>query len=146
MFVPLDLPPAVLRVEKNEVFDIIRKKLVHLTPEEWVRQHIIHFLISHKNFPAGLIEVEKTIKVFNTTKRVDILVRTPQLKPLLLVECKAPGVAITRREAEQMARYQITLQADLSFLSNGNQHVVMQHNAGKIEYLPELPAYSKPAF
>jgi hypothetical protein len=143
MFVPLDLPPAVLRIERNEVFDIVRKKLVHLTPEEWVRQHIIHFLISHKSFPPGLIEVEKTIKVFNTTKRVDVLVRTPELKPLLLVECKAPGVPITQKEAEQLARYQITLQADLSFLTNGNQHIVMQHHGGHITYLPELPSYSR---
>lgn len=144
MFVSLNLPPASLRIENNEVFDVVRKKLVQLTPEEWVRQHILHFLITHKHFPAGLIEVEKTIKLFNTTKRVDILVRTPQLKPLLLVECKAPEVAITQKEAEQLARYQITLQAEFSFLTNGQQHIVMQHHAGAITYLPELPAYSQP--
>lgn len=144
MFEVLNLPPAALRIENNQVFDIVRRKFVHLTPEEWVRQNILHFLISHKNFPAGLIEVEKSIQLFNTSKRVDILVRTPQLKPLLLVECKAPEVNITQKEAEQLARYQITLQAELSFLTNGRQHIIMHHQAGAVSYLPELPVYSQP--
>jgi len=145
MFPPLNLPAADLRIEKGksfaEVFDIVRKKKVALTPEEWVRQHILHFLIVHKNYPAGLIEVEKSIRVFNTDKRVDILVRTPQLKPLLLIECKATSVSISQKEAEQLARYQITLEAAFSFLSNGQQHIVMEHKNGQIRYLEELPSY-----
>lgn len=142
MFTPLNFPVADLRVEHNEVFDIIRKKFVHLTPEEWVRQHVIHFLLHHKKYPAGLMEVEKSIKLFNTDKRVDILVRTPQLAPLLLVECKAVGVAISQREAEQLARYQITLQAPLSFLTNGQQHIILQHSEGRVNSLQDLPIYS----
>jgi len=145
MFSVLNLPAADLRIEAKkdfrEVFDIVRRKMVPLTPEEWVRQHILHFLITHKNYPPGLIEVEKSIKVFNTDKRVDILVRTPQLEPLLLVECKAPGVSISQKEAEQLARYQITLRASLSFLTNGQYHIVMQHTGGQIRYLKELPGY-----
>jgi len=74
---------------------------------------------------------------------VDILVRTPQLQPLLLVECKAPEVSITQKEAEQLARYQITLQAPYSLLTNGLQHIVMGHREGLINYLQELPDYSQ---
>ncbi len=146
MFPPLNLPAADLRIEGANVFDIVRKKLVHLTPEEWVRQHVIHFLLHHKNYPGGLFEVEKSIKVFNTDKRVDILVRTTQLEPLLLVECKEPGVSLTQKEAEQLARYQITLNAPLSLLTNGQNHIVMQHREGTINYLKEVPVYSGSTF
>lgn len=142
MFAELNLPPVDLRIENGQVFDIIRKKFVALTPEEWVRQHVLHFLINEKKYPAGLIEVEKSIKLFNTDKRVDILVRNNKLEPVLLVECKAPEVAITQKEAEQLARYQITLNAPLSMLSNGIRHVVLRHNEKTISYLEELPVCS----
>ena len=139
--VALNLPPSQLRIEKNEVFDFVRKKFVALTPEEWVRQHVLHFLVHHKNYPAGLIEVEKSIKLFNTDKRVDILVRSRQLKPLVLVECKAPEVNLSQKEVSQLARYQITLEAPYSFLTNGLQHFILKHNNAKISYLDELPPY-----
>ncbi len=150
MFAALNLPPAKLRIEKkqnqHEVFDFIRKKMLVLTPEEWVRQHVLHFLVEHKGFPATLIEVEKNIKLFNTEKRVDILTRTPQLKPLLLVECKAPEVKLGQNEVSQLARYQITLEAPYSFLTNGLQHFIMKHNDNKITYLDELPSYPEIVF
>lgn len=146
MFAPLNFPPANLRIQGSpsmEVFDVVRKKQVALTPEEWVRQHILHFLIDHKHFPAGLIEVEKGIQLFNTYKRVDILVRSRDLKPLLLVECKAPEVSISQNEVNQLARYQITLQAPYSMLSNGVQHIILHHADGKIVNLTDLPDYSQ---
>lgn len=146
MLPALNLPAAQLRIERSaraaEVFDIIRKKKVALTPEEWVRQHVLHFLIHHKNYPAGLIEVEKSIRVFNTHKRVDVLVLDKHLRPFLLVECKAGAVAILQKEAEQLARYQITVGAPYSWLTNGQQHIVIRHQEGALEYLEELPAYS----
>jgi hypothetical protein len=145
-YAALNLPPAQLRIAQGaqgrEVFDIIRKKNVALTPEEWVRQHMLHFLITHRGYPAGLIEVEKGIRVFNTDKRVDILVNTRALKPYLLVECKASGVTITQKEAEQLARYQISVGAPFSLLSNGVQHIVMQHTDGSIRYLEDIPLHS----
>ena len=147
MFPDLNFPKAELRLrsENNQpqVFDIIRKKLVVLTPEEWVRQHVLHFLVHEKDFPQGLIEVEKSIKLFNTDKRVDILVRTSQLKPLLLIECKEPGVKLGQEEVSQLARYQITLDAPYSFLTNGLQHFIMKHNDNKITYLENLPKYTE---
>lgn len=147
MFPALNLPKANLRTRtfenKLQVFDMIRKINVDLTPEEWVRQHIIHFLVYEKGYPSGLMEVEKNIKLFNTEKRVDILVRTTQLKPLLLIECKAQDVKLTETEINQLARYQITLQAPYCMLSNGLQHFVMHCKDEKVSFLKELPSYSE---
>ncbi len=155
MFPTLNLPAVDLRLQnrqgfKNlddfnslEVFDCIRKKYVTLTPEEWVRQHVIHFLISEKKYPKGLIEVEKSIKLFNTEKRVDILVRKPDLMPLLLVECKAPDIKLKQAEVNQLTRYQITLNAPYCMLTNGTQHFVIASGNGKTIFLKDLPNYTK---
>ncbi|HWY39013.1 MAG TPA: type I restriction enzyme HsdR N-terminal domain-containing protein [Bacteroidia bacterium] len=147
MFPALNLPPANLQLRnyngKVQVLDMIRKINVDLTPEEWVRQHLLHFLIREKGYPQGLIEVEKSIKLFNTEKRVDILVRTNELKPLLLVECKAPHITLKQAEANQLARYQITLQAPYCMLSNGMQHFSMQFTGKETVFLDQLPDYSQ---
>lgn len=147
MFTPLNFPVVELKIRdlkwQAQVFDIIRKRYVLLTPEEWVRQHAIHFIVDEKQFPAGLVEVEKQITLFNTAKRVDILVRDTTLKPLLLIECKAAGVELTQTEINQLARYQITLQAPYCMLTNGLKHVVMKLDGDKIEFLAELPAYEE---
>lgn len=121
---------------------MIRKRKVALTPEEWVRQHVLHFLVHDRRFPSGLIEVEKSIRVFNTDKRVDILVRSATMQPYLLVECKAADVALSQKEAEQLARYQITVNAPYSLLTNGRQHIVMHNTEAGIAYLPELPVFT----
>ena len=145
LFPPLNFPLVKLRLrtEKNQtqVFDVIRKKYVLLTPEEWVRQHVIHFLIEEKQFPDGLMEVEKQITLFNTNKRVDILVRDKNLKPLLLVECKAAEVELTQTEINQLARYQITLQAPYCMLTNGMKHIIMKLENDTVVFLRKLPAY-----
>ncbi len=123
------------------MFDPIRKAYFLLTPEEWVRQHVINFLVEEKKYPAGLIEVEKQIALFNTTKRVDVLVRDKTLKPLVLIECKAVDVALKQNEINQLARYQITLQAPYCMLTNGINHVVMKLEQEKVSFLQELPSY-----
>lgn len=147
MFSPLNFPAVKLRLreEKNQtqVFDVIRKKHIVLTPEEWVRQHVIHFIIDEKKFPVGLIEVEKQITLFNTTKRVDVLVRNTNLHPLLLVECKAINVPLTQAEINQLARYQITLQAPYCMLTNGINHIVMKLEGETVTFLQELPVYTE---
>ena len=145
MFPTLNLPKADLKLRKQgdqvQVFDMIRKIYVNITPEEWVRQHVVHFLIFEKGYPKGLIEVEKNIKLFNTEKRVDILVRTPDLRPLLLIECKAPHVKLKQAEANQLARYQITLNSPYCMLTNGMQHFAMHFNQDKTTFIDELPDY-----
>ncbi len=145
MFPLLNFPVVKLKLRdakgQTQVFDSIRKSYVVLTPEEWVRQHAIHFIKEEKQFPAGLIEVEKQITLFNTIKRVDILVRDNTLKPLLLIECKAAEVELTQTEINQLARYQITLQAPYCMLTNGMKHVVMKLEGDTVTFLSELPAY-----
>jgi len=145
LFSPLNFPAVKLKLRKEksqtQVFDFIRKKYVLLTPEEWVRQHVMHYLVEEKKFPIGLIEIEKQISLFNTNKRVDILVRDKTLSPLLLVECKAVDVALTQTEINQLARYQITLQAPYCMLTNGIKHVVMKLEEKKVTFLQELPVY-----
>ncbi len=144
MFTPLNFPEIKLNIREakgqTQVFDIIRRSYVALTPEEWVRQHVIHFLKFEKKYPAGLMDIEKQISLFNTTKRVDILVRDTTLKPLLLIECKAPEVELTQTEINQLARYQITIKAPYCMLTNGMQHVVMKLKGDEVTFLKELPA------
>ncbi|MHB8259825.1 MAG: type I restriction enzyme HsdR N-terminal domain-containing protein [Bacteroidia bacterium] len=146
MFKPLNFPPVklILRKDKTQtqVFDFIRKKYVLLTPEEWVRQHTLHFLVEEKKFPKGLIEVEKQITLFNTIKRVDILVRDTNLNPFLLVECKAADVPLKQNEINQLSRYQITIKAPYCMLTNGIKHVIMKLVDDKVVFLQELPVYS----
>ena len=91
--------------DKPQLFDIVRKKWVAFTPEEWVRQHVLHWLITDKKYPAGHIAVEKQIDLHGTVKRCDILCYTTDLRPVVLVECKAPDVTLTQAAFDQIARY-----------------------------------------
>lgn len=128
---------------KLAIFDIIRKKFIQLTPEEWVRQHLVHDLIFNKNYPQQLINVEKVIKINDLTKRYDVVVFKPNGEIFLLVECKAPEVKITQSTFDQIARYNLLLQADLLYISNGLNHYYcqMDFELEKYHFLSELPIY-----
>ncbi len=128
---------------KLAIFDIIRKKFIQLTPEEWVRQHIVHDLIFNKNYPEQLINVEKVIKINDLTKRYDVVVFKPNGTIYLLIECKAPQVKITQSTFDQIARYNLLLKADLLYISNGLNHYYcqMDFELEKYNFLPELPLY-----
>ena len=123
---PLNLPSYQFKIKSNEnkyvIFDIIRKKYVHLTPEEWVRQHIIHFLIEEKKYPISLINVEKKVLVNGTIKRTDILIFNSNGVPQLIVECIAPQVTITQEAFDQIARYNLSLKATYLMVTNGITH------------------------
>ena len=93
------------QIEKPFIYDIIRRKLVSLTPEEWVRQHIINFLVNYKNFNKTLIAVERKLSYLNSFKRFDILVFNNKAEPEILIECKAPTVNLTSETALQLALY-----------------------------------------
>lgn len=126
---------------KKVIFDVVRKKFVALTPEEWVRQHIIHHLIHDKGFPASLMAIETAIKFQGMLRRCDI-VAYKENKPWLLVECKAPQVALSKDVVAQIARYQSVLQVPLLYISNGLQHILLRYTEeGKIELSAELPDY-----
>jgi len=129
---------------KVAIFDDIRKKFIHLTPEEWVRQHVVRYLIDEKKYPRSHVNVEKIIKINGLTKRYDVVVFKPDGSIFLLVECKAPGVAISQQVFDQIARYNMSLNAVHMMVTNGLNHYFcqMDHAQEKYLFLPDLPQYT----
>lgn len=129
---------------KTLIFDEIRKKFVVLTPEEWVRQHVVHFLMVEKKYPKSLINVEKILKINNMTRRYDVVVFNSDGSIFILVECKAPQIKISQQTFDQIARYNMTMQSEYLMITNGEQHYYCQMDYQNEEYifLPELPNYS----
>ncbi|MDR2918272.1 MAG: type I restriction enzyme HsdR N-terminal domain-containing protein [Tannerella sp.] len=144
----LNLPSYTPKVSqkngKNLIFDPIRRKHVALTPEEWVRQHFVNYLISEKEYPAGLIANEVAISVNSLSKRCDTVVYNCFLEPLVVVEYKAPSVPITQNVFEQIARYNISLRVQFLIVSNGLQHYCCEidYINQTYTYLEEIPFYS----
>ncbi|HAP02021.1 MAG TPA: restriction endonuclease subunit R [Bacteroidetes bacterium] len=128
--------------EEEKIFDIIRKKFVALTPEEFVRQNILHHLVFDKHYPKGLISIETGLKVFELNKRTDLIVFDKNAKPFLLIECKAPAIKVTQAVLDQVSRYNLKLKAPFIVVSNGNETLICKINFETEEYifLQELPA------
>ena len=126
------------------IFDEIRKKFILLTPEEWVRKHVIHFLLLDKNYPKSYINLEKLIKINDLSKRYDGVVFQPNGEIFLLIECKAPEVAISQQTFDQIARYNLVLKAKYLMVTNGLNHYFcqMDFENEKYVFLKELPEYS----
>ncbi len=128
----------------THIFDPIRKKFFLLQPEEWVRQHVLQFLIQTHHYPVSLIAVEKHIRVAQTDKRFDVVVYKPDGSIFLLIECKAPEVPITQEVFDQAARYNLSAQAEWLMLTNGLTHVYysIDYVTKKCKFVPEIPAFS----
>lgn len=124
------------------IFDFIRKKYVVLTPEEWVRQHILVYFCEVMHYPAGLISVEKEIRVNQLKKRYDIVVYDRDHKPWMLVECKEQAVSLKEDTLQQLLRYHNYLQCPYWMLSNGSEHFCGKLEGGKVNWLEGLPAYN----
>jgi len=145
----LNFPKYNFRFKSNEnktlIFDIIRKRFMVLTPEEWVRQHVIHFLISEKNYPISHINVEKQLKLNETIKRYDIVVFNPNGSIQIIIECKAPEIPITQLTFDQIARYNFVVNANYLFVTNGLEHYYCQMDFKNEKYLflKDIPEYSK---
>ncbi len=143
----LNLPQVKFRIKSKEnkqfIFDIIRKKYVVLTPEEWVRQHVIHYLITEKGTPKSLIAVEKQLTINTLIKRFDILVFNTKGLPQLIIECKAPSIKITQDTFDQIARYNLKLNAEFLMVTNGLQHYFcnLDHTNEQYKFLENLPNY-----
>lgn len=143
----LHFPAYSFRFKNSEnkvaIFDEIRKKFVILTPEEWVRQHVVQFLIQNQKYPKSYINVEKLIKVNGLSKRYDVVVFQPDGNLFLLVECKAPEVKITQPTFDQIARYNLTLKAQYLMVTNGLNHYFCQMNweEEKYTFLAALPDF-----
>ncbi|GIM55328.1 type I restriction enzyme HsdR N-terminal domain-containing protein [Capnocytophaga cynodegmi] len=129
--------------DKLFIFDEIRKKFVALQPEEWVRQHVIRFLIEEKKVPKSLINVEKEITINGLVKRYDIVVFSRNGNILLAVECKAPTIQISQTIFDQIARYNLMLKSEILMITNGLNHYFcqMDYEKGKYLFLKELPEY-----
>lgn len=143
----LNLPHFKFKIKSKEnkylIFDIIRKKYIVLTPEEWVRQHIIHYLIVVKKYPISLIAVEKQLTVNTLKKRTDIVVFSSKGKPNIIVECKASNVKINQETFNQIARYNLKLNANYLMVTNGLEHYYCKIDTKNERYnfLKELPNY-----
>lgn|SRR5690554_1613912 len=141
----LNFPKYSFRFKSSEnklaVFDEIRKKFILLTPEEWVRQNVVQFLLREKKYPKSLINVEKVIKINDLVKRYDIVVYNPDGSIFLLVECKAPSIKITQETFDQIARYNLALRAEHLMVTNGLNHYFckIDFENEKYVFLKELP-------
>lgn len=143
----LNFPSYNFRFKNSEnkvsIFDDIRKKFIILTPEEWVRQHTVQFLLQHKDYPKSYVNVEKSVKVNEINKRYDIVVFRPDGDLFLLVECKAPEVKITQSTFDQIARYNLKLKAQYLMVTNGLNHYFCQMDFENEKYifLQDLPDF-----
>ena len=126
------------------IFDSFRNRWVTLTPEEWVRQHMAMFLVSELGYPASLILLEQEIRVNRLVRRCDIIAYNRLGKPVLIVECKAPEVAVTQKVFDQVATYNLSLGIRYVLITNGMNHycVEMDPEGGKHSFLKEIPPYS----
>jgi hypothetical protein len=143
----LQIPLTELRLRKYgsrwQVFDIFRKKFVIVTPEEWVRQQLLHYMVNSLGFPAGLIKVESLVEVNGLKQRTDAVVYNQLLKPILLIECKRPSVMLTQSTFDQAARYNTKLKIPCLLISNGLKHVFahINFNENTFTYLPDIPSF-----
>jgi len=143
----LNFPSYSFRFKNSEnkvaIFDPIRKKFIILSPEEWVRQHVVQFLVEEKKYPKSHINVEKLLKVNDLKKRYDVVVFNPDGSIKVLVECKAPEIKISQTTFDQIARYNLTLKAEFLMLTNGHNHYFckMEFENEKYQFLSELPIF-----
>lgn len=145
----LNLPAFACRFERgsdgiDRIYDCLRRKFVALTPEEWVRQHFVNYLISALAYPEGLMANEVSLKLNNTARRCDTLIYSRQGKPLMIVEYKAPEVSIAQKVFDQIARYNSVVGAKYLVVSNGLRHYCCRFGCqdGGYEFLKEIPPYA----
>jgi hypothetical protein len=132
---------AKIKKQKNQtyIFDEIRKKWLVLSPEEWVRQHLINYLINHKNYPVNFISIEKELFLNNIKKRYDVVIYNKQLIPKILIECKAPYIELNTGVIEQALRYNLVLKANYVMITNGVSDLIFNN----LNQTLPLPEYSE---
>ena len=129
--------------EKPEIFDFLRKRFVALTPEEWVRQQFTHWLVEHKGYPQALLGNEIELKTGGKRLRCDSILYNKDMSPRMILEYKAPSVALTQKVFNQISTYNLLLHVDYLIVSNGLQHYCcrMDYERGQYDFLPEIPDY-----
>jgi hypothetical protein len=141
--ISINYPEPVFRIRQEEdadfIFDELRKKWLTLTPEEWVRQNFVQYLIKVKGYASSLIALEKRIKLGEMVKRFDILVYDNEHHPWMMIECKGNSIPLDENVLEQVLRYNISIPVPYLVITNGNQCFAFKKNEGKLENLAELP-------
>lgn len=143
----LNLPSFKIKlsgtIQKPMIYDILRRKHVALTPEEWVRQHFIHYMIECKSYPASLMANEVSLKYGSKSLRADTVLYNRSLKPIMIMEYKAPDIAITRNVFDQISTYNLLLHVDYLIMSNGMQHYCckMDYDRRSYTFLTDIPDY-----
>ncbi len=135
----------ITKDEKPFILDVIRRQHVALTPEEWVRQHFVHYLINHKGYPLSLMANEVQLKLNGMSRRCDTVIYDRTLKPRVIIEYKAPTVNITQRTFEQICRYNMVLQVDYLIVSNGITHYCckVDHPTRSYKFIGKVPEYQE---
>lgn len=147
--IKLNLPNFEIKLkgtkEKPFIWDILRCKYVAVTPEEWVRQHFVHFLVEHKNYPSSLLANEIKLGVGDKTLRADTVLYSRQLTPRMIIEYKAPHIPITQKVFDQISIYNMLLHVDYLVVSNGLQHYIckMDYDGKKYLFLEDIPDYKE---
>ena len=147
--VRLNLPPYPIKITekgaKRYIFDFLRRKYVALTPEEWVRQHFVHFLVEHKGYPKGLLANEVELKAGEKRLRCDTLLYTADMHPRMIIEYKAPTIQIQQKTFDQKSAYNLLLKVDFLIVSNGLQHhcCKMDYDTQSYTFLEGIPDYEK---
>jgi hypothetical protein len=146
---PLNLPEFEFAYqtvgETRMIFDPVRRKYVALTPEEWVRQHFVQYLLQDRGYPAPLLAVEVGFSYQHMPRRADVVVYGRAGRPLLVAECKAPDVSLSQRAFDQIARYNVVLGASCLAVTNGRQHYACMVDAatGAVSFLNAIPSYKE---
>lgn len=144
-FPSLNLPSADLRLRKQQqrtqIYDAFRKRWVVLTPEEWVRQHFLHYLHFQLKYPANLIAVEKSLTLNGLSKRADIVVYDRKLQPWMLVECKKMDVKLDQSVFDQAARYNLVMNVPYLLITNGMQLLAALISNGQADFIKDLPEF-----
>lgn len=144
----LNLPPYAIKLReqggKRQIFDVLRRKYVALTPEEWVRQHFVHYLIGSLGYPRGLLSNEMELHIGEKKLRCDTLLYNKELQPRMIVEYKSPEVAISQRVFQQITVYNMLLHVDYLVVSNGIDHYCcqMDYATRSYRFLPQIPRYA----
>lgn len=132
-----------IREGKNVIFDVIRKRYVALTPEEWVRQHFVNYLVVHKGFPQALMGNEVLLNLNGTKKRCDTVLYRRDLSARMIIEYKAPHIEITQQVFDQITRYNMVLKVDYLIVSNGIEHYccLIDYTNQQYTFLKDIPDY-----
>ena len=143
----LNLPTYEIKIaqkgNKQQIFDFLRRKYVALTPEEWVRQHFVHYLVEHKGYPAGLMGNEIELTIGEKRMRCDTVLYNKVAKPQMIIEYKSPQIKLQQKTFDQISAYNLLLKVDYLIVSNGMQHICcrMDYENQKYYFLEDIPDY-----